>query len=78
VQQLLYDPERSLIEQSRRHAPNMEIPRIFWNWPPRSGGRGSTRDQRIMRVPTWAFVVDGSSRPKVAVGDIQLGHNVFG
>ena len=24
--ELLYDPERSLIEQSRRHAPNMEIP----------------------------------------------------
>ena len=24
--ELLYDPERSLIEQSRRHAPNMEVP----------------------------------------------------
>ena len=23
--ELLYDPERSLIEQSRRHAPNMEV-----------------------------------------------------
>ena len=24
--ELLHDPQRSLIEQSRRHAPNMEIP----------------------------------------------------
>ena len=50
--ELLYDPERSLIEQSRRHAPDMAVPNgdgfgLGWFGAPRRARPVPQRDPRL-------------------------------
>jgi predicted glutamine amidotransferase len=63
--EMLHDPRRSLIEQSRRHAPNMEIPngdgtgRAWYEYRAEPAPPVQQTNCQPFRYRSWTFVHNG-------------------